>query len=94
MALAASAAGIALKFALSGPPHLAAIPASPGIAAQQLPMLAAPSLLAAFAASPRLVALAVIAVYAIVYLGLAYLTHEPELQRFIAYASRRLRRRD
>jgi len=101
MALAASAAGIALKFALSGAPRLAAIasprlaaiPASPGIAAHQLPMLAAPSLLAAFAASPRLVALAVIAVYATVYVGLAYLTHEPELQRFVAYASRRLRPR-
>jgi hypothetical protein len=56
-------------------------------------MLAAPSLLAAFAASPRLVALAVIAVYAAVYVGLAYLTHEPELRRFVAYASRRLRPR-
>jgi hypothetical protein len=39
------------------------------------------------------VALAVIAVYATVYVGLAYLTHEPELQRFVDYASRRLRPR-
>jgi putative peptidoglycan lipid II flippase len=102
MALAASAGGIALKFALSGvpratalatSPRLATIPASPGIAAHQLPMLAASPHLAAFAASPRLVALAVIAVYATVYVGLAYVTGEPELQRFIAYASRRLRPR-
>jgi len=80
MALAASAAGIALKFALSGAPRAAAL---------KLPMLAASPRMAALAASPRLVALAVIAVYAIVYLGLAWLTGEPELQRFIAYASRR-----
>jgi hypothetical protein len=77
--VAASAAGIALKFALSGLPRLAALATSPR--------------LAAIPASPRLVALAVIAVYAIVYVGLAWLTHEPELQRFIAYASRRLRPR-
>jgi NADH:ubiquinone oxidoreductase subunit 4 (subunit M) len=62
MALAASAAGIALKFSL----HHGA---------------------------PRLVALAVIAVYSAVYLGLARLTGETELQRLIAYASRRLRAR-
>jgi putative peptidoglycan lipid II flippase len=42
--------------------------------------------------SPRLVALAVIAVYGVSYLGLAYLTHEPELDRLAGYLKRRLRR--
>jgi len=60
MALAASAAGIAVKFSIHG--------------------------------SPRLVALAVIAVYGVSYLGLAYLTHEPELDRLAGYLKRRLRR--
>jgi putative peptidoglycan lipid II flippase len=79
MALAASAGGIALKFALHATPRATALATSPRMAA--------------FAASPRLVALAVIALYAAIYLGLAWLTHESELQRFIAYASRRLRPR-
>ncbi len=42
---------------------------------------------------PRLTALAVIIVYGAAYLGLAFLTNEPELKRFIDYAARRLRRR-
>jgi len=42
---------------------------------------------------PRLAALAVIIGYGAAYLGLAYLTNEPELKRFVDYASRRLRRR-
>ncbi len=42
---------------------------------------------------PRLAALAVIVVYGATYLGLAYVTNEPELKRFVDYAMRRLRRR-
>jgi hypothetical protein len=42
---------------------------------------------------PRLAALAVIIAYGAAYLGLAYLTNEPELKRFVDYAWRRLRRR-
>jgi putative peptidoglycan lipid II flippase len=42
--------------------------------------------------SPRLVALAVITAYGVSYLGLAYLTHEPELDRLAGYLKRRLRR--
>ena len=44
-------------------------------------------------AGPRLTSLAVIAVYGATYLGLAYLTGEPELNRFVNYAARRLGRR-
>ena len=42
---------------------------------------------------PRLVAFAVIAVFGATYMGFAYMTNEPELKRFVAYASRRLRPR-
>ncbi len=42
--------------------------------------------------SPRLNALAVIVAYGVSYLGLAYLTHEPELDRLAGYLKRRLRR--
>ncbi len=41
----------------------------------------------------RLAALLVIVVYSAAYLALAYLTNEPELQRFIDYAARRVRPR-
>src|ERR1700730_14650463 len=40
---------------------------------------------------PRLTSLAVILVYGAAYLGLAYLTKEPELKRFVDYAARRMR---
>jgi len=42
--------------------------------------------------NPRIVALAVIAAYGATYIGLAYLTHEPELDRLAGYLKRRLRR--
>jgi putative peptidoglycan lipid II flippase len=41
----------------------------------------------------RVMSLAVIVVYGAAYLGLAYLTNEPELKRFVDYAARRVRRR-
>ncbi len=43
-------------------------------------------------AGARLTSLAVIVVYGAAYLGLAYLTNEPELKRFVDYAARRVRR--
>jgi putative peptidoglycan lipid II flippase len=42
--------------------------------------------------NPRIVALAIIAAYSATYMGLAYLTHEPELDRLAGYLKRRLRR--
>ena len=44
-------------------------------------------------AGPRMVALAVLVVYGAANLGLAYITNEPELNRFVDYAARRLGRR-
>jgi putative peptidoglycan lipid II flippase len=43
-------------------------------------------------APQRLLALAVIVAYGAAYLGLAFLTHEPELNRLTEYAKRRMRR--
>jgi putative peptidoglycan lipid II flippase len=43
---------------------------------------------------PRLVALLVIIAYSVTYLGLGYVTKEPELKRFVDYAARRLRPRN
>src|ERR1700730_10585085 len=44
-------------------------------------------------AGARLTSFAVIVAYGATYLGMAYVTNEPELKRFVDYAARRMRRR-